>query len=95
MFRKNEGSLDRAIRIVAGMVFISAGLFLLEGIQGSAVGLVLSALGLWFVVTGAVGVCPMYTPFGITTLRREERPVASTTPFEAPAVPRGRDHVRV
>jgi hypothetical protein len=74
MFRKNEGRFDRAIRVVAGAVLIAGGLFLLDGLQGSVVGIVVAALGGWFVLTGAVGVCPLYVPFGVSTLHTTHGP---------------------
>lgn len=74
MWKKNEGPVDRAIRLVAGALVIVIGLLVLEGLQGSALGLVASAFGLWFIVTGAIGVCPLYVPFGISTLGTKHGP---------------------
>lgn len=76
MFSKNEGPADRVIRVVAGILLIAAGLFLLGGIEASVVGIVVAAFGGWLVVTGAVGVCLAYVPFGFTTLPKKE-PVPS------------------
>ncbi|HYT78762.1 MAG TPA: YgaP-like transmembrane domain [Actinomycetota bacterium] len=75
MFPKNEGPADRAIRIVVGILLLPGGLFLLGGLGGSVVGLVVAAVGLLALVTGATGRCVVYIPFGITTLReRQEAP---------------------
>lgn len=77
MLPKNEGPADRAIRVVAGVVLLPVGLFVLGGLQAGVVGLVVAALGLWVLVTGAAGRCPGYVPFGISTLReRQVRPPA-------------------
>jgi Protein of unknown function (DUF2892) len=73
MFPKNEGFADRTIRVVGGILLIAAGLFLLGGIEASAVGIVVAAFGFWFIVTGAIGVCPLYVPFGISTLPKSQR----------------------
>lgn len=79
MLRKNEGHVDRGIRLVAAIVLIGGGLILFDGLQGSTVGLVVATLGLFPLVTGATGVCPLYVPFGITTLpaRRDAAPRSS------------------
>jgi hypothetical protein len=61
--------VDRAIRTVARVVLLSL-LFILEG---NARGLV----GLLPLVTGLLGSCPLYLPFGIDTHRgRHETPGA-------------------
>jgi hypothetical protein len=76
MFSKNEGPTDRVIRVVGGFLLIAAGLFVLGGIEASVVGIVVAAFGGWLFVTGAVGVCPGYVPFGFSTLPKKE-PVPS------------------
>ncbi len=45
MFPKNEGPVDRAIRVVAGIVLIAVGLFPLGGLEVSALGIVVAAFG--------------------------------------------------
>lgn len=54
----NEGSLDRAIRVVAGLALIAWALF--GGPVWAWIGLVLLA-------TGAIGMCPLYSILGINT----------------------------
>jgi hypothetical protein len=68
MFPKNEGPADRTIRVVAGFVLIAVGLFVLGGVEASVAGITVAAFGGWLVATGAIGVCPLYVPFGINTL---------------------------
>ena len=68
MFPKNEGPVDRAIRIVAGLVLIPSGLFLLDGVGAAAPGLVVAAVGLGSLVTGLTGRCLLYYPFDISTI---------------------------
>jgi hypothetical protein len=72
MFTKNEGAADRTIRVVAGIVLIAVGLSVLGGLEASAIGIAVAAFGLWFIVTGAIGVCPAYVPFGITTVPKSQ-----------------------
>jgi hypothetical protein len=68
MFQKNEGPVDRTIRVVAGILLIAVGLLPLGGLEASVGGVVVAAFGLWLIVTGAIGFCPLYVPFGINTL---------------------------
>jgi hypothetical protein len=90
MFRRNEGPLDRAIRLVGGAALIAVGLSVLGGLDVSVLGIVVSAFGLWFMVTGAIGFCPMYVLFGISTVPR--RRTAAFGAVETPPVRRSRDH---
>jgi hypothetical protein len=61
--KQNVGTVDRAIRIVAGLVLLSL-IFILEG-NGRWWGLV----GLLPLATGLIGWCALYVPFGIDTCR--------------------------
>lgn len=55
----NEGSLDRILRVVAGLALIAwAALF---------GGPVWAWIGLLPLATGAVGMCPLYAMLGINT----------------------------
>ena len=56
---KNEGTLDRALRVILGLVLLS---LVFVGPQ-TMWGLV----GLIPLVTGLVGVCPVYSVLGIKT----------------------------
>jgi len=67
MFKKNLGRLDRALRFVAGAALIPIGLFLLGGWKGNPTGLLVAVLALIPLVTGLIGFCPAYVPFGIST----------------------------
>ncbi len=76
MFKRNEGILDRIVRVALGMVLLPAGLFLLGGLQGNVLGLLTAGLGAVGLITGVTGVCPMYIPFGISTLEKEKELIA-------------------
>jgi hypothetical protein len=54
----NVGGADRAVRIVAGLVVIGAGVYFHSW---------WGALGLVLVLTGLMRWCPGYLPFGIST----------------------------
>ena len=71
MFKKNVGRVDRTVRIIAGVALIPIGLFLLGGWQGNSTGILVAILALIPLVTGLIGSCPAYVPFGIST--REEK----------------------
>ncbi|WP_374033992.1 DUF2892 domain-containing protein [Bdellovibrio bacteriovorus] len=61
VFPKNEGSLDRTLRIVAGLVLIS-----LAFVGPTNPWFLLGAIPL---ITGLIGWCPAYQIFGINTCR--------------------------
>ena len=67
MLPRNEGAVDRAVRLAVGVVLLPSGLFVLDGAQGGVVGLVLAAIGLFGLVSGTTGFCPLYLPFGFST----------------------------
>ncbi len=55
----NEGTVDRAIRIVVGLGLI--------GLAIAGIGAPWTWIGLVPLVTGAVGYCPAYTILGMNT----------------------------
>ncbi|MDJ1009761.1 MAG: DUF2892 domain-containing protein [Paracoccaceae bacterium] len=58
---RNEGKLDRALRVIVGLVLLS---FVFVGPQT-----LWGLIGLVPLVTGLVGTCPLYSVFGISTRR--------------------------
>ena len=73
--KHNVGSVDRAIRVIIGLVILAVGYR-----HGSWWGLV----GLLPILTALVGCCPGYLPFGISTC-----PVAPEKKEPAPGAPGG------
>ena len=65
----NEGTLDRRIRVLVGLVALPAGLFALHGLQAQPVGMGVAGLGVILLATGFIGVCPAYLLFGVSTCR--------------------------
>ena len=59
MFSRNEGNVDRALRVIAGIILIS---LVFVGPQT-----VWGWIGLVPLVTGLVGTCPMYSLLGINS----------------------------
>ena len=62
----NEGSIDRVVRIVAGLVLISL-VFIGPQSPWGWVGVIPLA-------TGLIGWCPAYTLFGIDTCKMKKAP---------------------
>lgn len=62
--RANEGSTDRLVRVVIGIILLAAGLF--GGLSG-ALAIVADVAGAVLLLTGLVGFCPLYTLLGINT----------------------------
>lgn len=60
--KKNVGNTDRVLRVTAGVIILLLGVFF-----QSWWGL----LGIIPVVTGLVRFCPLYLPFGISTVKEE------------------------
>jgi len=63
---KNVGGLDRGMRILVGLALIAWGFLGLKG----GVRWIPVILGLSPLITGIIGFCPLYKPFGINTYRK-------------------------
>ena len=59
MFARNEGTLDRALRVVVGLAILS---LVFVGPRTNW-----GYLGLVPLITGLVGMCPIYSLLGINT----------------------------
>jgi hypothetical protein len=66
--KKNMGTADRIIRVIIAAIFIA---LYYNGIIGGVLGIVLITLSVIFVVTSLISFCPLYLPFGLSTLRRK------------------------
>ena len=67
MFTTNESTLDRGIRLAAGLILLALVFMTLTGIWQ----IVAAVAGLILLATGAIGFCPLYALFGITTCPRQ------------------------
>ena len=63
--KTNEGTLDRALRVVAGLVLIGLAATGTVGAWGY--------IGIVPLLTGAVGLCPLYAILGINTCPLKNR----------------------
>ena len=59
--KMNEGGADRIIRIIVGLVLISLVFIGPQSLWGW--------IGLVPLITGVIGWCPAYLPFGISTCK--------------------------
>jgi hypothetical protein len=59
LFPVNEGTIDRTLRVIAGLVVLSLTVVGPKTMWG--------LVGLIPLVTGAIGNCPVYTLFGVNT----------------------------
>jgi len=62
----NMGVADRAVRGVVGTALVICGALLLAG-AGQIAAIVIGAI---FLLTGVIGFCPLYLPFGISTRKK-------------------------
>lgn len=68
--KQNMGNIDRIVRLLAAIVI--AVLYFTNTISGT-VGILLLVLAAVFVVTSFVRRCPLYLPFGISTLKKKTK----------------------
>jgi fatty acid desaturase len=57
--KTNEGTIDRALRVIAGLVLIALAATGTVGVWGW--------IGIMPLLTGVVGFCPAYTLLGVNT----------------------------
>jgi uncharacterized membrane protein HdeD (DUF308 family) len=66
---KNEGMIDRVVRVILGVVLILGGVYVSLS-MANWLGWIAVLVGLVLLVTGAVGVCPLYKVLGISTNKK-------------------------
>ncbi len=73
MFKRNEGVLDRIVRLGLAAVLLPTGLLLLGAPQGNVLGIIVTVVGTIGLLTGITGFCLLYVPFGFSTLDKERQ----------------------
>jgi hypothetical protein len=68
--KKNMGTIDKAVRLVVAAIIL---LLYFTNVISGTLALVLLALAAIMAVTSLIGVCPLYMPFGIKTLRKKSQ----------------------
>lgn len=66
--KKNMGTFDRAIRIVIALVLL---ILIFSGQITGTLAYVLGIISVVFLVTSAIGWCPLYTIIGFSTKKTE------------------------
>jgi len=69
--QKNEGNVDRIIRIIAGILLIGLGVFF-QSSWGMWAMIVLVVLGLVALIKGITGFCGLYKLLKIDTLKKSK-----------------------
>jgi Inner membrane protein YgaP-like, transmembrane domain len=64
--KSNVGSIDRVLRVLAGIVLLVIGFAVLGGTAGIVVGVI----GLIPLTTGLIGWCPLYNLFHLRTRKQ-------------------------
>jgi hypothetical protein len=65
--KKNIGSADRIIRVILA---IGIAALYYSGIISGTTAIILLVFAAIFLLTSAVSFCPLYLPFGLSTLRK-------------------------
>lgn len=66
--KKNMGTADRVIRILVAVIVIA--LYFANVISGT-VAIVLLVLSGIFILTSLISFCPLYLPFGLSSVRKK------------------------
>jgi len=64
--KPNEGTTDRIIRLILGVVLIIIGWL---GLGNNTLGIILDIIGVILLITGITGFCAIYRILGINTLK--------------------------
>ena len=64
--KKNMGVVDRTIRTVLSL---AVGYLLVTGKLGGILGILLGVFAVIFLVTSAIGFCPLYTALGVCSCK--------------------------
>ena len=62
--KKNMGALDRVVRLLVAVVI---GILLFKGILSGLLATILGLLAVIFLITSAIGFCPLYKLIGVST----------------------------
>lgn len=64
--KSNIGTIDRVLRVLAGIALVVVGFAVL----GGTVGIVIGVIGLIPLATGLIGWCPLYSLFHLNTRKQ-------------------------
>lgn len=66
--KKNMGTIDKVLRTVVAIVLIV--MYFTHFVEG-ILGIVFLVIAAIFLITSLISYCPLYTPFGISTRKKE------------------------
>ena len=67
--KKNMGSIDKFVRVLVAVVI--GILYFTDQITGTAA-IILGILAVIFLLTSAIGVCPLYLPLKLSTIKKKD-----------------------
>ena len=67
-FKPNMGTTDRIVRLVVALL---VAVLYFTGVISGTVALILGVLAIVFALTSFVAVCPLYLPFGLSTIAKK------------------------
>jgi len=67
---KNIGKVDKVIRIAVALV---VGVLVIAGVLQGAAAIVLGLVAVALIATSVIGSCPLYLPFGLSTLKKPKK----------------------
>jgi Protein of unknown function (DUF2892) len=67
--KHNMGSIDRALRLLA--VVVIGILYFTDQITGTAA-IILGIIAVVFLLTSAIGFCPLYLPLKLSTIKKKD-----------------------
>lgn len=66
--KKNMGTIDRIVRLILAAVVFA---LYYTGVLTGVLGILLMVFAVVFVITSWLAFCPLYLPFGLSTLRKK------------------------
>ena len=67
--KKNMGVIDRVVRIILAA---AVAVLYFTGVIGGTLAIILGILAVIFLVTSLISFCPLYLPFGLSTICKKE-----------------------
>lgn len=67
--KKNMGNTDKTIRVLIAIVIA---ILYYTGVISGTLGLILALVAIVLLVTSLLGTCPLYLPFGISTICKKK-----------------------
>jgi len=67
---KNMGSTDKTLRIIAAIIL---GILYFTDTVTGVFGTIILIFGIIFLLTSFIGYCPLYSPFKISTIKKDKQ----------------------